>query len=96
VSLSIGSMSIEEVIAAKEAGFTLDEIRVLAGLGESPTASAPVKAAKPPKANSFYAEVIAARVPCAMGPKGQPVKGCKRHFAPNGVGSKKHFHPRAK
>lgn len=43
------------------------------------------KSAKP-RGNTFYTEVIAARVPCAYG-----AKSCSdKHFAPNGVGSKQH------
>lgn len=84
MSISIGSLSAEEVLEWKRAGATLDEIRELAGLSAPAQASAPVKAAKLPKPNTFHAQVIAARVPCAYG-----VQACGR-FAPNGRGSKQH------
>lgn len=85
MALTIGTLSLAEIIEARSAGFTLAEIRELAGLGaETVVAKAPVKAAKAPKPNSFYAQVIAARVPCAHG-----VAACG-FFAPNGAGKTQH------
>ena len=89
----MSTMSISDVARLLDAGFSPDEVRAYAKAGGDAgvTAEAPVREAKSPKVNRFYAEVIAARVPCAMGPKGQPVKGCARHFAPNGSGATNHL-----
>ena len=62
-------------------GFTAAEALAIAG-GEAPVTPEP----KAPKANTFFENVIRARVSCAHN-----AASCKGiSFAPNGVGSRQH------